>query len=52
MPLLIYLLPRLAFVTFKDNLMVLSLRAMIVQFTFLMCIAMFCFLGFLYALWT
>ncbi|KAH6915984.1 hypothetical protein BKA70DRAFT_1418899 [Coprinopsis sp. MPI-PUGE-AT-0042] len=46
------LFPRLAFVTFKDNLMVLSLRAMIVQFTFLMCIAMFCFCGFLYALWT
>ncbi|TFK29652.1 hypothetical protein FA15DRAFT_663807 [Coprinopsis marcescibilis] len=46
------LFPRLAFVTFKDNLMVLSLRAMIVQFAFLMCIAMFCFCGFLYALWT
>ncbi|KAG2011863.1 calcium activated cation channel [Coprinopsis cinerea AmutBmut pab1-1] len=46
------LFPRLAFVTFKDSLMVLSLRAMIVQFTFLMCIAIFCFTGFLYALWT
>ncbi|KAF9482552.1 hypothetical protein BDN70DRAFT_874905 [Pholiota conissans] len=44
--------PRLAFVTFKDSLLVLSLRAMIVQFTLLMMIAAFCFLGFLYALWT
>ncbi|KAF8906298.1 hypothetical protein CPB84DRAFT_1726501 [Gymnopilus junonius] len=44
--------PRLAFVTFKDNLMVLSLRAMIIQFMFLMVIAAFCFCGFLYALWT
>ncbi|KAF9530419.1 hypothetical protein CPB83DRAFT_850884 [Crepidotus variabilis] len=44
--------PRLAFVTFKDNLMVLSLRAMIMQFMSLMVIAAFCFCGFLYALWT
>ncbi|KAJ3506535.1 hypothetical protein NLJ89_g6810 [Agrocybe chaxingu] len=44
--------PRLAFVTFKDSLLVLSLRAMIVQFTLLMLIAAFCFCGFLYALWT
>ncbi|PFH51765.1 hypothetical protein AMATHDRAFT_2680 [Amanita thiersii Skay4041] len=44
--------PRLAFVTLKNNLMVLSLRAMIVQFLFLMLIAAFCFCGFLYALWT
>ncbi|KIM44732.1 hypothetical protein M413DRAFT_442685 [Hebeloma cylindrosporum] len=44
--------PRLAFVTFQDNLMVLSLRAMIMQFMFLMVIAAFCFCGFLYALWT
>jgi hypothetical protein len=43
---------RLAFVTFKNNLMVLSLRAMMMQFVFLMCIAIFCFGGFLYALWT
>lgn len=43
--------PRLAFVTFKDNLMVLSLRAMMMQFLFLMLIAAFCFCGFLYALW-
>ncbi|KDQ26658.1 hypothetical protein PLEOSDRAFT_1077531 [Pleurotus ostreatus PC15] len=44
--------PRLAFVTLRDNLMVLSLRAMMVQFVVLMCIAAFCFCGFLYALWT
>ncbi|KAI0305818.1 hypothetical protein B0F90DRAFT_1923547 [Multifurca ochricompacta] len=46
------LFPRLAFVTLKNNLMVLSLRAMITQFAFLMLIAVFCFAGFLYALWT
>lgn len=46
------LFPRLAFVTLKNNLMVLSLRAMIIQFVFLMLIAAFCFAGFLYALWT
>ncbi|KAI0322775.1 hypothetical protein OF83DRAFT_1091683 [Amylostereum chailletii] len=46
------LFPRLAFVTLRNNLMVLSLRAMIVQFTVLMLIAAFCFGGFLYALWT
>uniref|UniRef100_A0A0W0FZM0 Putative receptor-activated Ca2+permeable cation channel n=1 Tax=Moniliophthora roreri TaxID=221103 RepID=A0A0W0FZM0_MONRR len=44
--------PRLAFVTLKNNLMVLSLRAMMVQFLALMLIAAFCFGGFLYALWT
>ncbi|EIN06002.1 hypothetical protein PUNSTDRAFT_127492 [Punctularia strigosozonata HHB-11173 SS5] len=44
--------PRLAFVTLRNNLMVLSLRAMLVQFTALMFIAAFCFGGFLYALWT
>ncbi|KAH9169849.1 hypothetical protein EDB89DRAFT_1981646 [Lactarius sanguifluus] len=44
--------PVLAFVTLKNNLMVLSLRAMISQFVFLMLIAAFCFAGFLYALWT
>ncbi|THH05416.1 hypothetical protein EW145_g4818 [Phellinidium pouzarii] len=44
--------PRLAFVTLKNNLMVLSLRAMILQFLALMLIAVFCFAGFLYALWT
>ena len=43
---------RLAFVTLRNNLMVLSLRAMLVQFVVLMVIAAFCFAGFLYALWT
>ncbi|KAJ7760568.1 receptor-activated Ca2+-permeable cation channel [Mycena metata] len=43
--------PRLAFVTLKNNLMVLSLRAMMMQ-VILMMIAAFCFCGFLYALWT
>ncbi|KAJ3983417.1 hypothetical protein F5890DRAFT_1523449 [Lentinula detonsa] len=46
------LFPRLAFVTLRNNLMVLSLRAMITQFVVLMLIAAFCFCGFLYALWT
>ncbi|KAG6821438.1 hypothetical protein H0H93_010162 [Arthromyces matolae] len=46
------LFPRLAFVTLKENLMVLSVRAMISQFVVLMLIAAFCFGGFLYALWT
>ncbi|KXN87398.1 hypothetical protein AN958_08829 [Leucoagaricus sp. SymC.cos] len=47
-----FMFPRLAFVTLKDNLMVLSLRAMFMQFLILMLIAAFCFCGFLYALWT
>ncbi|KAH9940898.1 uncharacterized protein BXZ73DRAFT_42553 [Epithele typhae] len=48
----VLMFPRLAFVTFKNNVMVLSLRAMIIQFAVLMGIAAFCFGGFLYALWT
>ncbi|KAF7308776.1 hypothetical protein MKEN_01076800 [Mycena kentingensis (nom. inval.)] len=48
----VLLFPRLAFVTLKNNLMVLSLRAMMMQFLLLMMIAAFCFCGFLYALWT
>ncbi|EIW58800.1 uncharacterized protein TRAVEDRAFT_72272 [Trametes versicolor FP-101664 SS1] len=48
----VLMFPRLAFVTFKNNVMVLSLRAMMVQFVVLMGIAAFCFGGFLYALWT
>ena len=47
-----FMFPRLAFVTLKDNLMVLSLRAMLMQFMILMLIAAFCFCGFLYVLWT
>ncbi|GLB41921.1 putative nonselective cation channel [Lyophyllum shimeji] len=46
------LFPRLAFVTLRNNLMVLALRAMMIQFLILMLIAAFCFCGFLYALWT
>ncbi|KAI0953934.1 hypothetical protein AcV7_007322 [Taiwanofungus camphoratus] len=48
----VLMFPRLAFVTFKNNVMVLSLRAMMTQFVALMCIATFCFGGFMYALWT
>lgn len=48
----VLMFPRLAFVTLKNNLMVLALRAMIVQFVVLVLIAAFCFGGFLYALWT
>ncbi|KAI0629114.1 hypothetical protein C8Q77DRAFT_1161302 [Trametes polyzona] len=48
----VLMFPRLAFVTFKNNVMVLSLRAMMLQFVVLMGIAAFCFGGFLYALWT
>ena len=44
--------PRLAFVTLADNLLVLSLRSMLTEFFFLMGIGIFCFLGFLYALYT
>ncbi|KIP03001.1 hypothetical protein PHLGIDRAFT_16153 [Phlebiopsis gigantea 11061_1 CR5-6] len=48
----VFMFPRLAFVTLRNNLMVLALRAMLVQFVALMLIAAFCFAGFLYALWT
>jgi len=44
--------PRLAFVTLSNNLMVLSLRSMFLEFALLMFVAAFCFGGFLYALWT
>ncbi|EPQ56311.1 hypothetical protein GLOTRDRAFT_128260 [Gloeophyllum trabeum ATCC 11539] len=48
----VLMFPRLVFVTLRNNLMVLSVRAMLVQFVILMFIAAFCFAGFLYALWT
>ncbi|CCM01811.1 uncharacterized protein FIBRA_03879 [Fibroporia radiculosa] len=48
----VLMFPRLAFVSLQNNVMVLALRAMIVQFVALMVIAAFCFGGFLYALWT
>ncbi|EOR01157.1 hypothetical protein E3P92_01765 [Wallemia ichthyophaga] len=46
------LFPRLAFVTLSNNLMILSIRALFLDFLFLMALAFFCFTGFLYALWT
>ena len=46
------LFPRLAFVTLSNNLMILSIRALFLDFVFLMVLAVFCFTGFLYALWT
>ncbi|KAG1769826.1 hypothetical protein EDD22DRAFT_994182 [Suillus occidentalis] len=43
---------RLAFITLNNNLMVSSLRAMMMQSVALMLIIAFCFCDFLYALWT
>ena len=59
----VMIFPRLAFVTLANNLMVLSIRSMLVEFfcesaslgaltAVLMAIGIFCFLGFLYALFT
>ncbi|KZV94556.1 hypothetical protein EXIGLDRAFT_766972 [Exidia glandulosa HHB12029] len=48
----VLIFPRLAFVTLSNNLLVLSLRSMFVEFFNLMFIAAFIFAGFLYALWT
>ncbi|KIM89733.1 hypothetical protein PILCRDRAFT_812533 [Piloderma croceum F 1598] len=47
----VLLFPRLAFVTLSNNVLVLALRAMMADFFFLMVLAVWCFLGFLYALW-
>ncbi|KAG9018403.1 hypothetical protein FRB93_000106 [Tulasnella sp. JGI-2019a] len=44
--------PRLAFVTLSNNLMILSLRSMFYEFVVLLLVAVFCFCGFLYALFT
>ncbi|GAA6032822.1 hypothetical protein JCM8097_000813 [Rhodosporidiobolus ruineniae] len=44
------LFPRLAFTTISNNLLVLSLRAMIADFVYLMGITVFCFVGFVFAL--
>ncbi|KAJ7716736.1 receptor-activated Ca2+-permeable cation channel [Mycena maculata] len=46
------LFPRLAFFAVSNNVVVLSLRAMIVEFIFFMAIAMICFSGLLFTLWT
>ncbi|WVQ81319.1 hypothetical protein IAT38_003442 [Cryptococcus sp. DSM 104549] len=48
----VLIFPRLAFVTLANNLMVLSIRSMLTEFFFLMGVSFFCFLGFLYALFT
>ncbi|KAF8632212.1 hypothetical protein AX15_001972 [Amanita polypyramis BW_CC] len=46
------LFPRLAFFAVSNNVVVLSLRAMIAQFVFFIGIAMISFSGLLFALWT
>ncbi|SCZ90890.1 BZ3500_MvSof-1268-A1-R1_Chr1-3g02353 [Microbotryum saponariae] len=42
--------PRLAFASISNNLLILSLRAMLADFAWLLGIAVFCFLGFVFAL--
>ncbi|GJN91595.1 hypothetical protein Rhopal_004618-T1 [Rhodotorula paludigena] len=44
------LFPRLAFATISNNLLILSLRAMLADFFYLMGITVFCFIGFAFAL--
>ncbi|KAF7312239.1 hypothetical protein MIND_00236900 [Mycena indigotica] len=46
------LFPRLAFFAVSNNVVVLSLRAMIAEFIFFMTIAAICFSGLLFTLWT
>ncbi|KAJ7494620.1 receptor-activated Ca2+-permeable cation channel [Mycena galericulata] len=46
------LFPRLAFFAVSNNVVVLSLRAMIAEFLFFMAIAAICFSGLLFTLWT
>ncbi|KAF9048651.1 receptor-activated Ca2+-permeable cation channel [Panaeolus papilionaceus] len=46
------LFPRLAFFAVSNNVVVLSLRAMIIQFVFFIGIAAICFSGLLFTLWT
>ncbi|KAJ7650403.1 receptor-activated Ca2+-permeable cation channel [Roridomyces roridus] len=46
------LFPRLAFFAVSNNVVVLSLRAMIIEFLFFMTIAAICFSGLLFTLWT
>ena len=43
------LFPRFAFTTLSDNLLILSLRSMLAQFTKLMVLAVWCFAGFFVA---
>ncbi|KAJ6513410.1 receptor-activated Ca2+-permeable cation channel [Mycena sanguinolenta] len=46
------LFPRLAFFAVSNNVVVLSLRAMISEFIFFMSVAAICFSGLLFTLWT
>ncbi|KDR76350.1 hypothetical protein GALMADRAFT_247756 [Galerina marginata CBS 339.88] len=46
------LIPRLVFFAVSNNVVVLSLRAMISQFVFFIAIASICFSGLLFTLWT
>ncbi|RDB26026.1 Calcium channel YVC1 [Hypsizygus marmoreus] len=46
------LFPRLAFFAISNNVVILSLRAMVSQFVFFIGIAAVCFSGLLFALWT
>ncbi|KAL5504342.1 hypothetical protein ACEPAH_8416 [Sanghuangporus vaninii] len=46
------LFPRLAFFAIKNNVVILALRGMIVEFAFFMCVAAVCFSGLLFTLWT
>ncbi|KAJ7227072.1 receptor-activated Ca2+-permeable cation channel [Mycena pura] len=46
------LFPRLAFFAISNNVVVLSLRVMIAEFVFFMAIAVICFSGLLFTLWT
>ena len=45
------LLPRLAFCLLPENMLFISLRAMMADFTFLTLLACWCFGGFLFAMW-
>ncbi|KAI5119644.1 hypothetical protein M0805_009005 [Coniferiporia weirii] len=46
------LFPRLAFFAIKNNVVILALRGMVVDFVFFMCVAAVCFSGLLFTLWT
>ncbi|GAA6001914.1 hypothetical protein JCM10207_002377 [Rhodosporidiobolus poonsookiae] len=44
------LFPRLAFTVISNNLLILSLRAMLADFVYLLGVTVFCFIGFVFAL--
>ncbi|KAH8112747.1 receptor-activated Ca2+-permeable cation channel [Phellopilus nigrolimitatus] len=46
------LFPRLAFFAIKNNVVILALRGMVVEFVFFICVAAVCFSGLLFTLWT